>query len=383
MTEKQRVHATLAGQPPRDCSGRPIRVVATPYQMLYYQDHFSEVSGRPAWELHKWLHADPPEHVAMFRAMHQRVPFGTIQPQGTPPRELRDRIEFFEKDGAGFRRDRRTGAIEPVLATKSGHAIDYAAEAECKVFTAADIAAIRVRHCEQRLRAGELDYAQETVRQMGHDHFIVAGGVIGTVYSCSWHVGLVNVFEMMAAQPKLIDELCKRILEDNIEAIRSVAACGGDAIYIDEATSTGDMISPAHYGRFSLPYVREMVAEIHRLGQKAILIYFGAVMDRLDQIASIGADAMICEASMKGFRNDIGAIASQVGSAMTLFGNIDPIAVLQNGSDSELDAEMRRQAIACETARGFIMSTGSPITPSTPLERVQRFLREGSRAGLP
>ena len=98
-------------------------------------------------------------------------------------------------------------------------------------------------------------------------------------------------------------------------AIRRFAAAGGDAIYIDDATATSDMISPAMYERFSLPYMKAMVDEIHRLKHKAILIYFGGIMDRLELIAATGADGLLPEASMKGFVNDTAEIARQIGRA--------------------------------------------------------------------
>ena len=117
-----------------------------------------------------------------------------------------------------------------------------------------------------------------------------------------------------------------------------------------------------------------MVDEIHRLGHKAILIYFGGVADRLDQIASLGADGLSVETSMKGYTNDIQSIAQKIGQRVTLFGNINPVGVLQDGADAELEAEIRYQATAARHARGFIMCTGSPITPFTPLQRVRRFI---------
>jgi uroporphyrinogen-III decarboxylase len=125
-----------------------------------------------------------------------------------------------------------------------------------------------------------------------------------------------------------------------------------------------------------------MVAEIHRLQHKAILIYFGGIMDRLELIAATGADGLLPEASMKGFVNDTAEIARRIGDRMTLFSNIDPVAVLQDGTDADLDAEIRRQIEAGRAARGFILSTASPITPSTPLARVQRFLECGRQIGI-
>lgn len=80
---------------------------------------------------------------------------------------------------------------------------------------------------------------------------------------------------------------------------------------------------------------------------------------------------------MKGYVNDTAEIARRVGGRLTLFSNLDPVTVLQNGTDAQLAAEMKRQAEAARSACGFIFCTASPITPATPLARVQRFLELG------
>ncbi len=168
-------------------------------------------------------------------------------------------------------------------------------------------------------------------------------------------------------------------MESNIEEIRSLAAGGGDAVFIDETLASSDAISPAHYEKFCLPRTRELVNEIHRMNHKAIVVFFGGVSDRLDLIAATGADAVGIEASMKGYVNDIVAIAERIGSRMCVLGNVDPLSTLEKGSDEELIMEMKRQASAKQFAKGYIASTGSPITPRTPLSRVRRFLELGAR----
>ena len=47
----------------------------------------------------------------------------------------------------------------------------------------------------------------------------------------------------------------------------------------------------------------------------------------------------------------------------------------------EINAEITRQVEAGRSARGFLLSTASPITPATPLARVQRFLELGRQLG--
>ena len=87
------------------------------------------------------------------------------------------------------------------------------------------------------------------------------------------------------------------------------------------------------------------------------------------------------EASMKGYVNDTAEIARRIGDRMALFSNIDPVGVLQNGTDALLEAEIRRQVQAGRHARGFILNTASPITPATPLARVRRFVELGRQIG--
>jgi uroporphyrinogen-III decarboxylase len=128
--------------------------------------------------------------------------------------------------------------------------------------------------------------------------------------------------------------------------IRRYAAAGGDAIYIGDACTTCGMISVAHHGRFSLPTVKQMVDEIHRLEHKAIVIYLGGVADRLEQIASLDADDLLIEASMKGYVKDVGEVVDALGDGVTLFGDIDPVGCLQDGSANDLEDENGRQVVA-------------------------------------
>jgi hypothetical protein len=370
VTDRGRVQAALAGHP---VDRFP---VAALYSFLYYDDHFAELTGLPAWRWHQWLAGSPDDYAVLYAQMHAAAPFELLLPHVAPPRAWRERQEFVEREGTPFRHDRLTDEWVPLdTPSHSGHATDYRANETQIVFDRANVdARVTVVGAEQEIAGGANDYLEAIVARFGAEQFIVSGGVIGTLFSCHGYTGLTNLFAMLAEAPDLVDYLSARLLEVNLQAIRRLAAAGGDAIYIDDAMATSDMISVAHYERFCVPYMAAMVAAIHRLGHQAILIYFGGVMDRLEQIAALGADALLVEASMKGYVNDIGEIAARIGDRVTLFGNLDPVGVLQEGSDAAVEAEVRRQVAAGRRARGFIVSPASPITPATPLARVQRFL---------
>lgn len=375
MNSKERMHAVLEGKP---VDRFPVTV---PYSHLYFQDHFSELTGRDPREMHQWLMSSPEEYYRLYAEMLAKAPFETIQPYGTAPRAEREAVKFEYGKGGFFRIDKRTGRRTLITGhTAGGHASDYAANETQKVFNKADIKRLgRPVKAETMLKDGRFDYIAETVRRLDSERFIISGNNTGILWACHWHLGQTNMLMKLIDDPALIDELIKRLMEQEIENIRAICTLGGDAFFIDDAMCYADVISVEHYERFSLPYLKQMVAEIHRHNHKAILIYFGGVMDRLEQIVSTGADGLSVEASMKNYTNDIERIAETIGKRIALFGNIDPIGVLQNGSNEDLAREVKRQAEAGKKCRGFIMCTGSPLTPSTPLSRVQKFLELGKR----
>jgi uroporphyrinogen-III decarboxylase len=358
VTSRERVQASFGGAP---VDRMPVTVL---YWPLCQQDHFAELADRPQSELHEWLYAEPEDHLRLWWQMMDSTPFDILQPQSAATRDERKRQRCTpHQQLADFR-------------GRSGHARDYTANQTRYVFDRADVDdRVMIVPAADITASGVNDYLEALVTEVGETEFILSGGVIGTLYSCGSYVGMENIYPMLIEEPDLVHYLSSRILEQKIEEIRALVAAGGDAIFIDDATATSDMISIAQYEHASLPYITEMVREIQRLGRKAILIYFGGVADRLDQIVSTAADALSVETSMKGYVNDIAEIAARVGDRLTLFGNIDPVSVLERGSEEELEAEIIRQVAAGrKCGQGFIICTGSPITPGTPVSRVQRFI---------
>ena len=96
---------------------------------------------------------------------------------------------------------------------------------------------------------------------------------------------------------------------------------------------------------------------------------------RAEACQAVGADGLALEEGKKGFEIDIERVAERVNGRCTLFDNLDAIGVLQSGSDEVLRSEIRRQLAAGRKNRSrFIMCIGSPVTPGTPVGRVQLYV---------
>lgn len=185
-------------------------------------------------------------------------------------------------------------------------------------------------------------------------------------------LGYEGLMLFLIEQPELAAFAGQRLLRNLRQQIRKIAALGADAVWIEECLT--DQLSPRAFAALNVPLVQEVVAEIRAHGMKSIYYYCGNPNDRIDLILTIGADAIHFEEGKKGFVIDIAEIAARVNRRCVLFGNVDALGLLTHGTPAELRAEIQRQlAVGRQLGGRFILSTGSPFTPATTLERVRLY----------
>jgi hypothetical protein len=369
MTPRERMLATFAGQPVDHFP------VTAPYLMLLQSDHWVKITGQPPQTYYAWNLQEPEEHVREFERFHRLLPFDITQPNFyVAPREVRRRCRIISgEDGQNWYE------VDPVAGERKQlvlnlHEKDQDSEWERVVFSWQDAdETIHIQTAQEILDAGELDYVIAYKKVFGNEHYI-AGNLVNAFYNSSWSVGLKNRFLMLYDEPDLLHYVIGRYHRKNIEQARAMKQAGTDMVFIDDATATKDMISVKMYCEFSLPYMKLLVDEIHNLGMKAVLIYFGGIADRVEEILSVGADGLMMETSMKGFVNDLDRIAAQVNDRTLMFGNLNPREDVELMSDAELEAAMSRQITVGKKFGRFVVSTGSPLTPSTSLARMQKYI---------
>ena len=195
MNQKQRVHAALEGKP---VDRFP---VAVPYIQLFNQDHYSKLTGRPAWQAWSWIYSKPDEHVRILEKILEQVDFDIVQPQSAPSQDKRRMTEFIEIDGEPFRRERMNGKLTP-LRTVSGQLYDDIVNQTQFVFSIPEARdQIKITSAQELAHGGEMDHAQEAVKVLGKTRFIMTAGVLGVWYMCVEYLGLTNLFAIAAQQP--------------------------------------------------------------------------------------------------------------------------------------------------------------------------------------
>lgn len=358
--------------------GRSDRIaVVSAYETIWYRDHWRELEHVP-W----WYHGsgDPRMELAWARSASAATGIEWLSVGGAVPRRERARVRY-EPDGEAVRRvDMHTGArtrLDPPRRSGVGTGVAWpvhpgdpalpASEAEVDAL----IPAAEPFDSAAFVAEGRHD-AAASVRK-GTDLYLY-GHVSSPVWSLYSVLGYEGMMLLMGADPDLAAYAADRLLHNAVERIRGLAALSVDGVWIEECLT--DQISRRLFAEVNLPVLRRLVEAIRRAGLCSVYYYCGNPAGRLDLILEAGADGLHLEEGKKGFQIDIAEVCRRVDGRCGVFGNLDSVWVLQEGSEEQIAAEVRRQVEAGDRNGGrFVMSTGSPITPETSLDRVRFYTR--------
>jgi uroporphyrinogen-III decarboxylase len=104
-------------------------------------------------------------------------------------------------------------------------------------------------------------------------------------------------------------------------------------------------------------------------------MFWGDAVPLLDDYTETNVMAIMFEESKKGFNLDIKKIRDAIGSKVCVFGNLDSIYLLREGSTEEIKNEVIKQAKGARY--NFIISNGSPVTPDTPEKNLKSLINSG------
>jgi uroporphyrinogen-III decarboxylase len=78
---------------------------------------------------------------------------------------------------------------------------------------------------------------------------------------------------------------------------------------------------------------------------------------------------------------DIADVIEEVDGACCVFGNVDAVQVMLDGTYDAIRAEVHRQLRLGRQARGFVFCQGSPFTLDTPPAKIDWFVHSARRVG--
>jgi len=370
MTGRQKVEAAFSKP------GAPEIPAVICYEGIYVRDHWDQVTSCPWW----YVHSNNLDHqFAWRRDAIERTGQDWFFLPATASREERERTAIEERANGFFSVNRRTGEAEKLHPPVIGGWGVGCGEGSVRPEEIADtprkidsiLPPVEPFDAKAFRAGGRADLADRLLCEYG-DKLWPISHVAGPVWGLYNLWGFEEMMVMVASRVDLVKYACERNLAHSIRGVGMAAELGAAGIWIEECMT--DMLSPKAFAEINVPLLKRLCEEIRASGVKSIYYYCGNPAGKWDEILSIGADAISLEESKKGFIVDVDEVVERVGGEATVFGNLDAIGLLTNGSDVELAAEIKRQ-VAAGRRNGdrFVMSIGSPVTPATPVTRVRRY----------
>jgi MtaA/CmuA family methyltransferase len=138
---------------------------------------------------------------------------------------------------------------------------------------------------------------------------------------------------------------------------------GADMLTVHEMGGSPGVLGPKRFEAYVLPPLQRVLAS---LPQPRILSVCGNTNSAMHMLAKAGADAIHVDQL-----NDLAASRAALPDAL-LFGNIDPIGMLANGTESDV-----RQAVSSAIASGVdAVWPGCDLYPLTPIENLRAMLSQ-------
>lgn len=179
---------------------------------------------------------------------------------------------------------------------------------------------------------------------------------------CDMTEALMNVH----AEPEMLHVVLQKSTEFLGGYAMALKESGVNGIVIAEP-ATG-LISPAHCTEFSSRYIKTIIDVVQDDDFMVILHNCGSVSRHVETMASTGAMGLHF-----GNAVEMEQVLKTVPPGILAFGNIDPVGVLKNGTEEEIDRTTKLLLMKTSGYANFVLSSGCDMPLGTPLRNIDAF----------
>lgn len=216
-----------------------------------------------------------------------------------------------------------------------------------------------------------LEILSRVVETLAKEVFI-AGCFDQSPFSLACQIGgMTSIMTKLTSDFPFIEALMEKCFDYSLAYAKAMAACGADML------STGDspagLIGPTEYANIAVPFEKRLFSALKKTGKILSLHICGDSTALLEDMVSTGADVLEVDHQVS-----IGKAWEKVDDRVALWGNIDPVTILLQGSRSEVKSSVRELIVEVQEAkcRKFVLSSGCTLAPTTPSENLHAFMQE-------
>ena len=176
----------------------------------------------------------------------------------------------------------------------------------------------------------------------------------------------VNIKKFMFEQSEIIDLLLNKLSQATTKYLLAQINAGAKAVMLFD--SWAGILSPWHYEKFSLDYIKSITQAIkQQYPSIPVIIYSKNSGLHIQKIAQTG-----CQAIGLDWTVDLNQARLLVGNKVALQGNLDPCVLYTNPETINLEVEKVLSSFG--EGSGHIFNLGHGIHPTIPIDNVHALI---------
>jgi uroporphyrinogen decarboxylase len=239
-----------------------------------------------------------------------------------------------------------------------------------------DLGRLKVPDPSRDGRIPVLIEAIKTILKSSQGRILVCGRVASAFSGMLLLRGLERGLKDLYVNPNLCEELLKISHEVAETMVTAQIEAGAHAIWVGDCLATSRLIPPRFHELYALPYQSKIISFIKKLEGIPILFTDEKKLERLVKESESQPDVMGIGTGIK-----LEEAKKAIGGKICLFGNIDPVHVLLQGSKEGVEEAVRSCIEAAAPGGGFILATGECVCRDTPEANIHEMVRKAETYG--
>jgi [methyl-Co(III) methylamine-specific corrinoid protein]:coenzyme M methyltransferase len=192
----------------------------------------------------------------------------------------------------------------------------------------------------------------------------IIGSMIGP-FSLAQHINGDEWFSNLFTGEEIVPALLDFCSDFNVAYAKAMVENGADTIAIIDPTASYELIGGEFYEKYALPYQKKIADAMKELDVATVLHICGNTTNGLGIMDKTGVNGISIDQ-----RVDIKTAKEKVENAI-IIGNIDPVAVLWNGTPEDVENASKK---ALDAGVG-LLSPGCGIVSMTPTANLQKMIK--------
>jgi len=227
----------------------------------------------------------------------------------------------------------------------------------------------RIQHSVETIKILKKYFAQE---------ILIRGNCDQAPFSlaCSTRTPANFMMDLVMEEEKA-HRLIEYLTEICVQFIRLMVDAGSDMVSNGDSTAGPCMISPDMYERFAYPSEVRMQQEAHAHGVPYLLHVCGNTDRIIQLLAKMNLDAVELD-----YKTSVENIHHHLGDHTTLFGTVDPSAVIALGTPADVRRETQKITEIYKGNPRLVIGAGCAIPPIAPEENIRAIIQAAREAEL-